>query len=101
MSETKPTFSSLQLPKADDDAVEAYARSRGVPTLTRKTKVQRAPSVTIRTDLPDYLAEALRVEAAKSRSTLRYLILKALKNDGWKVDEGDIVEDGRRPGTRR
>ncbi|MFD0986104.1 hypothetical protein [Methyloligella solikamskensis] len=96
MSNAKPNFSSLDLPKADDDTLDAYAKSRGVPTLTRKTK-PRAPSVTIRTDVPDYLAQAMRIEAAKSRSTLRYLILKALKNDGWKIEDGDIVEDGRRP----
>ncbi|ODA66141.1 hypothetical protein A7A08_02994 [Methyloligella halotolerans] len=100
MSDTKPTFSSLGLPKADEESIDAYAKSRGVPTLDRKPK-PRSPSVTIRTDVPDYLAQAMRIEAAKTRSTLRYLILKALKNDGWKIDEGDIVEDGRRPGVHR
>lgn len=104
MSNAKPKFTSLQLPKVDDKDLDDYAKARGVPVLTQATPrpvKPHAPFETIRTDVPDYLAQAMRMEAAKQRCTLRYLILKALKADGWKINDEDIIEDGRRPGAAR
>lgn len=103
MNTARPKFTSLQLPKVDDKALDDYAKTRGVPVLTKATRPTKphAPFETIRTDVPDYLAQAMRVEAAKQRCTLRYLILKALKADGWTINDEDIIEDGRRPGAAR
>lgn len=96
-TQAKPQFSPLDLPKKPDDkAIDDYTKSRGVPVLHVPKGAPRAPTQTIRTEVPDYLAQALRVECAKSQCTIRYLLLKALRADGWEIHDQDIAEDRRR-----
>ncbi len=47
-------------------------------------------------EIPDYLADALRREAAAGRSAAKYLVMMALRKDGYRVDHADLVPDGRR-----
>lgn len=98
----RPQFATFNLPKPDDKSIEEFTKERGVPVLTTPTapKGPTAPGHFVRLDVPDYLARAMRVEAAKRGCTLRYLTLKALKADGWTVNDEDIGEGPRRQITR-
>jgi hypothetical protein len=61
-----------------------------------------APLVSSRFDLPDYLDEQLAIKAATNRGpsggriTKTYVLLKALKEAGFRVDDKDLIEDRRR-----
>lgn len=47
-------------------------------------------------DIPDYLRAELRKRAGDGENTIKYLICRALKKDGYHVEARDLVEDGRR-----
>lgn len=47
-------------------------------------------------DVPTDLWTALKIDAAKRRVTVRYLVLEALSKHGYDVDLDAIPEDGRR-----
>jgi hypothetical protein len=65
-------------------------------------KNQESPGYTqIRIRCPNYLSDQLVLEQQRARQegqrvTLNYLILCALKKAGYRIDENDLVEDGRR-----
>ncbi len=55
----------------------------------------------IRIRCPNYLSDQLvleqqRIRREGQRVTLNYLILCALKKAGYRIEEKDLVEDGRR-----
>jgi hypothetical protein len=56
-------------------------------------RVRRRP---LSIEVPDYLARELRVKAATDTVTVRYLVLSALVAAGYRVDECELEEDGRR-----
>ena len=50
---------------------------------------------------PAYLTEQLEARRAEMRAqgrkvTLSYLVMKELRNDGYRIKDEDFVEDGRR-----
>lgn len=47
-------------------------------------------------DLPVYLISAIRKRAAEDETTIRYVITRALRKDGFPVESRDLIEDGRR-----
>jgi hypothetical protein len=47
-------------------------------------------------DLPVYLISAIRKRAAEEDTTIRYVITRALRKDGFPVESRDLIEDGRR-----
>jgi len=112
---TKPKLSSLNLGKAvDDNALTDYATSRGVPTLKKAQqntdattpppqlvapRPTRAPTEGVKAVLPDYLAQELRIESAKRKVTNSFLIIEALKEKGYHVEDNDLCEDFRRPNS--
>lgn len=55
-----------------------------------------APLTSVRFDAPDYLDRELSVRAAEQGVTKTYLILQALGNAGFRLDEVDLVKDRRR-----
>ena len=55
-----------------------------------------APLSSVRFDCPDYLDKALSVKAAEEGVTKTYLILQALGQAGYRLDEVDLVKDRRR-----
>jgi hypothetical protein len=61
-----------------------------------------APLVSSRFDFPNYLDEELAVRAASTKGpsggkiTKTYLVMLALKQAGYRVDEVDLIEDRRR-----
>lgn len=56
----------------------------------------KAPLVSVRFDAPDYLDKDLSIRAAEQGVTKTYLILQALGNSGFRLDEIDLVKDRRR-----
>ena len=98
---------------ASDAELEDFAARRGMPTLRPiepalekppATPSPAAPTARLTIELPDYLANELRLRAAQDRCSARYLITQALKLAGYTVADADLVADGRRatgPGNQR
>ena len=73
------------------------AKPQAKPTVPSKTEAQAAARThSIRTEVPDYLAKQLRLRAAERDCTIRFLLLEALKANGFAVHDADLLEDGRR-----
>jgi len=107
-----PQFRSIAAPlDVDDAALERVNDELGVPKLTRPRREEadaaapalptaRAPvrslleKVTI--EVPSYLADALRRTALEQRSSVRHVVMVALKVAGFEVAAADLVPDGRR-----
>jgi hypothetical protein len=51
-------------------------------------------------ELPEYLADELAASAFHNRSTVRQIVLQALRDKGFRVDSEDLV-DRRRDRTNR
>lgn len=58
--------------------------------------VVRAPVASLRIEVPVYLDDALTLEAAEKRVTKQYLVLTALRQAGYRVDDADFVADKRK-----
>ncbi len=93
----------------DDAAIEANSRSigerYGSNTQISSAEPARpaappppamAPLTSVRFDCPDYLDKELAIRAAEEGVTKTYLILKALGEAGYRLDQADLVKDRRR-----
>lgn len=86
----------------EDEAVEANSRAIagkwGASTQLSPGEAapQLAPVTSIRGYIPQYLDDELSVKAAERRVTKTFLIMEALANAGYRVDEADLVQDRRR-----
>ncbi len=49
------------------------------------------PNFTVR--LPDYVQQAVRMEAVRQKTTVRLLLLRALRQAGFEVQEEDMTDD--------
>ncbi|WP_207462174.1 hypothetical protein [Azospirillum sp. SYSU D00513] len=94
---------AFSLDDDDDDAlaqrIAETAKQQGIPSLTPAPVPSNSPAGArrpIKIEVSDALFEALTVAAAQQRVTKRYLILSALKQAGFPVEEIDFREDGRR-----
>jgi hypothetical protein len=115
-TERKP-FMPLD-PEIVDDQLEQLAATKGVGKLekpaqpsgegegviTAPRQVERAGThasekCKIHIEAPDYLGTALKIQAATTKTSVRHIILKALKDAGFEIRDADMFEDGRR-GTR-
>lgn len=89
---------------ADDAALDRVNDQLGVPTMSKpkaeRVEPERADVEKLTVELPAYLLDALRREAAERRSTVRHIVMLALREAGFRVDEPDLVADGRRSGRR-
>jgi hypothetical protein len=57
---------------------------------------KRGPEVALSTKVPDYVARQLKLTAAQKDTTIRNLILEALKKDGFEIQNEDIQDDRKR-----
>ena len=118
MSNTRKPF--MPISNDDDDELERLARLKGVgkfetpgSSLNRAgeggspqeallpTPPTAAPFASIDVckinfEAPGYLGTALKIQAAQLRTSVRHVILKALKEAGFEVRDADMIEDGRR-----
>lgn len=70
-----------------------HVPSKSMPSITH------APVASLRIEVPVYLDDALTREAAAKRVTKQYLVLTALRQAGYRIDDSDLVADKRK--TRR
>ena len=83
----------MQAPK--EEAVAARSMPQPIPHPVSVGFTQ------IRIRCPNHVSDQLvleqqRLRTAGQRVTLNFLILKALQKAGYRVEEADLIEDGRR-----
>lgn len=112
MSEKQTRFRPIATPlDVDDAALDRVNSQLGVPTLTKPlgqsapagvkapplpAAPEHAPLEKLTIELPSYVADALRREAAANRTTARHIVMLALRKNGFLVEDSDLVPDGRR-----
>lgn len=87
--------------QADDATIEENSRRLGsewgASTSVRPpAPVVRAPLASLRIEVPAYLDDELTQKAASRRVTKQYLVLTALRQAGYHIDDADIVADKRK-----
>jgi len=110
-AQVRPNLRKLQSKAGVDEAlIEENSRKIGTEwnantSLNRDTPAEQGPerakTVSLRIDVPDYLMRELSLAAAGDNVTKQFVVLKALRNAGFRLDDVDLVEDGRRARTRK
>jgi hypothetical protein len=101
----KPSVPPRLRPRAvmSDDQVHANSRVLG-ETWGASTQVRQAETLTplepLRIDVPEYLARELRVKCAEHKVTIAYLVMSALRRDGFHIEDKDLVKDRYKRGKR-
>src|SRR3954453_15201771 len=58
------------------------------------------PLEPLRIDVPEYLARELRVRSAEEKATIAFFIMRALRKDGFTIEDKDMVKDRYKRGKR-
>ena len=109
-----PTLTKPPLYKFAIDKREAEAKAKLMSTATHDQvngtifdasgdeEIGRAGLEKLTIEVPWYLADAVKRAALDKRTTVRHLVMLALKKDGFQIAAADLVADGRRtrPKTR-
>jgi hypothetical protein len=74
--------------------VEPRREGEGASVVKAVTPKELTTHVSVQ--LPIYLAKMLKARVATDGVTMRYFLTKLLKDNGFHVDEVDLIEDGRR-----
>lgn len=120
---TKPRAPFMPVTPDLDDELERLAANKGVATMVKpdlpeppaikrqgegavvpaKAEPATKPGATprermkaVNLELPDYVWTDLKIRAAHAQTSVRHIIMKALKANGIMIAEADMVEDGRR-----
>jgi hypothetical protein len=56
----------------------------------------RTPMKTLNVELPDYVWTALKIRAAERKTSVRYVIMDALRRDGIAINEIDMIDASQR-----
>lgn len=101
-------------PDIDDDKLERLAAGKGVGALVKPVANAAGegtppPAASIpleaplcrdlkslSADVPTYVWTALKIRAAERQTSLRHVLLTALRKDGIAILDEDMIEDGRR-----
>jgi hypothetical protein len=59
-----------------------------------------APIERLHVELPGYITDAMRLEAATKRTSMRHIVLRGLAAIGFAIDPADLAPDGRRKGAK-
>lgn len=99
---TKPNFRPIAPLDVDDAALERVNEKLGVPTMVRRSDkaaetasrkavmpTRRNSKVTFRA--PDPTIDDLKLKALQQHTSIRTLILKALKDAGYAVVDSDLL----------
>lgn len=119
MKPQRPPFQPLNADMIDEK-IERLAREKGVGQLVRPIEGEggeadpptpaplheveppatvatpRSRMKTVNLELPDYVWTDLKIRAARRQTSVRHIIMCALREDGVSIAEADMVEDGRR-----
>lgn len=106
-----------------DDSLEQLARQKGVGVMVKPEKEEQGPKAalppepsprpkkaqqpaeeatprsqmkTVNMELPLYVWTDLKIRAAHQQTSVRHIIMTALKAAGVEIAEADMIEDGRR-----
>ncbi len=93
--------------QADDATVEENSRRlgsewgasttlQGAEPNSPAPAVARTPLASLRIEAPAYLDDELTQKAAAQRVTKQFLVLMALRQAGYHIEDADIVADKRR-----
>ena len=83
-------------PANDAERSEAPPRQSPKAKATPRTRWGRAT-----VELPEYLIEAMKLEAVKAKSSVRHIVMTALRKEGYKINDADMIEDGRKTNGRK
>ncbi len=93
--------------RADDATVEENSRRlgtewgastslQGIQPPDPKAAEERTPLASLRIEVPTYLDDELTQRAAAQRVTKQFLVLTALRRDGYHIEDTDLVADKRK-----
>lgn len=80
-------------PAQIDAGVEAAAAP---DSLDASAATPRSRMKTVNLELPDYVWTDLKIRAAHRQTSVKHIVMTALKADGITIAEADMIEDGRR-----
>lgn len=117
MTTNRKPFMPLD-PDLVDDRLERLAAEKGVGKFEKPAKVagegtplaqtaatgDMPPATanassrlkTVNLELPDYVWTELKIRAAHQQTSLKHVVMKALRKDGITIQDADMIEDGRR-----
>lgn len=112
---TRPNFRPIAPLDVPDAALERVNDALAVPTMVRAQPKPAAPpppaearpvamlspprrEEKLTTRLPGYLVDAMKVRALQQRTTVKHLMLLALRDAGFAVAAEDLAPDARRQG---
>jgi hypothetical protein len=81
-------------PAAQPASSAPRARKPDPPSIPRLKALEK-----LTVEVPAYLIDAVKREALDQRTSARHVLMLALRRAGFKIDDADMVPDGRR--TRR
>jgi hypothetical protein len=77
--------------------VSAPAKPRvAKPSVSAATATPRSEMKTVNLELPAYVWTDLKIRAAHKQTSVRHIVMAALKAHGVEIAEVDMIEDGRR-----
>jgi hypothetical protein len=93
----RPNLRAIRPPDGADDATVEANSQRLINDWGGMTSVQqKVPMASLRLEVPEYIDRLLAQRAFEQRTTKQYLVLKALKDAGYPIDDADLVPDKRR-----
>jgi hypothetical protein len=93
----RPNLRSIKPPEGADDATVEANSQRLINNYGGVTSVPRkGPVASLRLEVPEYIDRALAKRAFEQRTTKQYLVLKALQETGYQIDDADLIPDKRR-----
>lgn len=78
------------------DAAKVFADGVSLPAKERVRKVEPTPCKRIAAEVPTYVRKELMRRVNEEGGTLKYHVLKALREAGYTIKDVDLYEDGRR-----
>ena len=95
-SEPIEAVSPSPQPRPPAARLTAPSKPRSVSAPARPKPAAMVGTASLKFDVPGDLWTEMKVEAAKRRVTVKYLVLEALSKQGFAVDLEAVPEDGRR-----
>lgn len=79
------------------DARPSPTRAAPDPSRAKKSAIQPlGPVEKLSVELPGYLTDAMRRQAAEDRTSVRHIVMRGLAALGFEIASGDLVPDARR-----
>lgn len=93
----KPTSNANRAGEGAQEPAAPVAPKQKVETPAADTgATPRSRMKTVNLELPDYVWTELKIRSAHRQTSVRHIIMTALKGDGISIADVDMVEDGRR-----